>query len=62
MKENGLTYFDKNDELAIDIVTVLDSIRQRLQYELKLNLRDYCQDFTPLNEVENEERELVNTL
>ena len=47
-----LNYFNKNEELAVDIITMLDGIKLRIQNELKLNLQKYTDDFTPLNEVD----------
>ena len=48
MKHNGVTYFIKNEELAVDVITVLDSLQSRLQYELKVNLNLIRDSFTPL--------------
>ena len=52
-----LNYFNKNEELAVDIITMLDGIKLRIQNELKLNLQKYTDDFTPLNEVDEAARE-----
>ena len=50
MKEHGLTYFAKNSDLAVDVVTILDCIRTKLQKEIKLNLREYTDSSTPIDE------------
>ena len=52
-----LNYFNKNEELAVDIITMLDGIKLRIQNELKLNLQKYTDDFTSLNEVDETARE-----
>ena len=57
LKQEGETYFENNKELAVDIITVLDSLKICLQYELKVNLHMRADVFTPLNESENNERE-----
>jgi hypothetical protein len=62
MKTIGKTYFDRNKELAVDVLTLLEYLRHRIQYKLKLNLRQYEKDFTPLNEVEDEVRDMENSL
>ena len=40
-KNSGYTYFDNNEDLAVDIVALLDSLRKIIQYKLKLNLRNF---------------------
>ena len=54
------TYFNGNENLAIDCVTLLDSLKLRIQYELNLNLNEYKDSYSPLNNAEAEERELTN--
>ena len=60
MNRKGVTYFKWNEELAVDIITVLDSLKTRLHYELKLNFKELLNYFTPLNEIEEEERDNIN--
>ena len=50
MKEHGLTYFAKNSDLAVDVVTILDCIRTKLQKEIKRNLCEYTDSFTPIDD------------
>jgi hypothetical protein len=38
LAQDGDTYLDKNKDLAVDVVNILDSIRFRVQKEIKLNL------------------------
>ena len=47
LQESGLTYFLKNSDVAVDVVTLLDCVRTKLQKELKLNLRYFANMFTP---------------
>ena len=59
MRLRGKTYFERNDNLAVDVVTVLDWLRTRLQYELKVNLKTetVSTSFTPLNDADTAVRE-----
>ena len=61
MKDTGHTCFDKNEDLAVDIVTLLDSLHERIQYKLKLYLHNFQKESTPFNDVECKEREMLNT-
>ena len=38
LQESGLTYFLKNSDVAVDVVTLLECVWKKLQKELKLNL------------------------
>eukprot|EP00978_Attheya_sp_CCMP212_P049056 scaffold609367_cov59-Attheya_sp.AAC.1 len=36
--QDGATYLKNNKEVAVDVLTVLDGIRHRIQRELQMNL------------------------
>ena len=52
-------YFEKNVELVIDILNVLDGIKERVQKETLLNLHRYRQCLTPPVEGEDNESEFL---
>ena len=51
LKRDGYTYLEKNGELAGDVMTVLDSLRSQIQYELKVNLTNLSDKFTSFSEI-----------
>jgi hypothetical protein len=57
LKSDRKSYLQGNEELAIDTVSFLDCIRNRLGIELNINLRNNKTDeFTPFCDEEEEER------
>ena len=50
--DDRASFFKNSKELAVDILTVLDGMRERFQNEVCLNLRELTNKFTPINEVE----------
>ena len=59
--DDQASFFKKNKELAVDILTVLDGVRERVQNNVCLNLRELTNEFTPINEVDEAVCEAENT-
>ena len=46
MKEQGSKYYQKNNDLAVDLITVLDAVKLKLQHKLHINM-NCVQEITP---------------
>ena len=62
LRHNGHNYFVKNEDLAVDLMTVLSSIQDRLQWELKVNMGNFKGVMTSpteeeMDEADNDENE-----
>lgn len=55
LEKKGVEYLSGNRELAVDVMTVLDIIKNRVQDELRVNLLSVNDEITPLPEGEDEE-------
>ena len=55
LEKMGVGYLSGNRDLAVDVVTVLDVIRNRVQDELTINLLSVNDEITPPPEGESEE-------
>ena len=54
LKSDGHLYLLYNKDLAVDAITLLDCIRNRVRYELKVKMWNVCEKFTPLFDQEEE--------
>ena len=55
--DDQASFFKNNKELAVNILTVLAGVVERVQNEVCLNLRELTNKITPINEVDKAVRD-----